>query len=220
MKSGFNRLHSLRMENDAARYAMEEMRPRFERMARRHENGTAPRAVVVYQLFQTPPDLAARMAELLDLKPGLRILEPSAGLGRLLDALRPHSPGEVVAVEQAADCARELFQQERQGVTIKQRDFLTTTPQELGLFDAVIMNPPFHLKADILHIKHAMQFLKPGGKLAAICMDGHLRADQLKPLSSTWEQLPASTFKESGTAVNTIILTIPFRARDGQAENK
>src|SRR4051812_21916652 len=123
MKSGFHRLHTLRMENDAAKYAMDEMRPRFERLAQRHENGTAPRAVAVYQLFQTPADLAAQLVSLLDLQPGARVLEPSAGLGRLLDAIKPHKPGEVVAVEMAADCARELFQQDRQGVTIKQRDF-------------------------------------------------------------------------------------------------
>ena len=30
-----------------------------------------------------------------------------------------------------------------------------------------LLNPPFHLRADIRHVLHAMQFLKPGGKLAA-----------------------------------------------------
>lgn len=204
----FNRLHALRMENDAAGYAMEEMRPRFQRIAGRHENGTAPRAVAVFQLFQTPPPLAARLVSKLGLRPGARILEPSAGLGRILDALQPFAPSEVVAVEMATDCAAELFRQERPGVTIKQRDFLTLTPDDLGAFDAIAMNPPFHMRADIRHIEHARKFLKPGGILAAICMAGQKREERLRPLARTWEPIEARAFKDTGTQVDTVLLTI------------
>jgi SAM-dependent methyltransferase len=196
------------MENDAAGFAMEEMRPRFLRMAGRHENGTAPRAVVVYQLFQTPPDVAACLIALLGLRPGARILEPSAGLGRLLDALQPYEPAEIVAVEQATDCAAELFRQNRERVTIKQRDFLTLTPAELGTFDAVVMNPPFHMRADIRHIEHALKFVKPGGTLAAICLDGHRRRATFAPRASKWVDLPAGTFKTEGTNVAACAFTI------------
>ncbi len=204
----FNRLHALRMENDAAGFAMEEQRPRFERMAGRHENGTAPRAVVVHQLFQTPPEVAARLVALLDLKQGQRILEPSAGLGRILDALKPFAPSEVVAVEIAPDCARELFTQDRQGVTIKQRDFLALAPADLGDFDAVVMNPPFTMRADISHIKHALQFVKPGGRLAAICMQGSQREQELRPLASEWIPLDPGAFKTSGTQIGAVMLMI------------
>lgn len=204
----FHRLHSLRMENDAAGFAMDELRPRFDRLAGRHENGTAPRAIAVHQLFQTPPDIAARLVGLLDLKPRARVLEPSAGLGRLLDALKPFEPSEVVAVDIAPECTGELFRQDRQGVTIKQRDFLAVQQAELGLFDAVAMNPPFHMRADIRHIQHALTFLKPGGRLAALCMGGYLRRETLEPLASTWIDLPAGTFKETGTGVSTALIVI------------
>jgi predicted RNA methylase len=203
-----NRLHALRMANDAARYEQQEMRPRFDRLAQRHENGTAPRAVVAFQLFQTPPDIAAQLVAMLELKPGARVLEPSAGLGRLLDALKPFAPSEVVAVEIAASCAAELFRQERAGVVLKKRDFLTVTPEEIGLFDAVAMNPPFHMRADIRHIEHARNFLKPGGKLAAICMDTPQRHAALRFISSQWVTLPASSFAETGTKIGAIMLII------------
>lgn len=196
------------MENDAAGFAMREMAPRFDSLAHRHENGTAPRAVVVYQLFQTPAEIAADLAQLLELKPGARILEPSAGLGRLLDALKPYNPAEVVAVENAADCAAELFRQDRERVTIKQRDFLTLTPDDLGTFDAVIMNPPFHLRADIRHIKHALSFVKPGGRLAALCMNTRHRIEELRPLASKWMDLPAESFKAEGTRIDACMLEI------------
>ncbi len=196
------------MENDAARFAMAEMRPRFDALRARHDNGTAPRAVVAFNLFQTPADIAAQMAKALDLKQGARILEPSAGLGRLLDAVTPYEPSEIVAVENAPQCAAELFNQNRPRVTIKQRDFLTLTPDDLGTFDAVIMNPPFHLRADIRHIFHARSFLKPGGILAALCMNTQHRTEQLKPIAATWEVLPDKAFKAEGTNISAAILTM------------
>jgi protein-L-isoaspartate O-methyltransferase len=205
----FHRLHTLRMENDAVKFAMDEQRPRFERMATRHENGTAPRAVSAYQLFQTPPELAARLVALLNLKPGQRVLEPSAGLGRLIEAIddaQPRCP--VVAVEVAAQLAAELFQKYQSGVTLKQRDFLTTQPAELGEFDAVAMNPPFHMRADIRHILHARTFLKPGGKLAALCLDTPHRSAALRGLCDHWEQIPAGTFRGEGTNVPTVLLRL------------
>ncbi len=208
MKSGFHRLHNLRMENDAAGFAMAEMRPRFDSLAHRHDNGTAPRAVVAYQLFQTPADIAAQLAAILNLAPGARILEPSAGLGRLLDAVMPYEPAEIVAVENAPQCAAELFAQDRPRVTIKQRDFLTLTLADIGTFDAVIMNPPFHLRADIRHIQHARSFLKQGGTLAALCMNTRHREEQLKPLAATWQELPDKAFKAEGTNISACLLTI------------
>ncbi len=200
--NAFHRLHSLRMENDEAGYRMAEQAPRFARLANRHENGTAPRAVSAYQLFQTPPDLAARLVALLGSP--VRCLEPSAGLGRLLDWLKC----EVVAVEHAPQLCAELFRQEREGVKILQRDFLTLTPEETGLFDAVAMNPPFHIRSDISHIRHALKFIRPGGTLAALCLDTPHREKALRHIASTWEQIPAGAFRAEGTGVACILLTI------------
>lgn len=203
----FNRLHNLRMENDSAKFAQDEMRPRFDSLKARHEAGTAPRAVSAFQLFQTPRELAARMVALSGVNRSSRVLEPSAGLGRILDAIKPHA-WDVTAVEMAANIAGELYRQERAEVEILQRDFLTLTPEETGLFDAVIMNPPFHVRADIKHILHALQFLKPGGVLVALCLDTIHREKALKPLASTWERLDCNTFAKEGTRVSTVLLKI------------
>lgn len=200
----FTRLRALRDDNEGHAALMAALRPRFAALANRHENGTAPRAVSAYQLFQTPPDLARRLVEAAEVRPGMRVLEPSAGLGRILDAL---PACEVVAVEMAPECAGELFRQDRQEVRILQRDFLTCTPDDLGLFDAVAMNPPFHLRSDIRHILHARQFLKPGGRLAALCMAGSHRERELRPLCTTWEPIPAGTFAKEGTRVETVLIT-------------
>jgi predicted RNA methylase len=206
--SAFNRLHELRMENDAVRYSMDEQRTRFERMRNRHANGTASRAVVVHQLFQTPVGIVSRMMGLVGDLAGARVLEPSAGLGRLLDgvaAMRPHS---VTAVEIDPKCAGELYRQDRDRVKILQRDFLSVSPDETGLFDAVIMNPPFTMRSDIRHIEHALKFVNTGGVLVALCMDTRHRVEALKDRSDHWEQIPAGAFKESGTGIATVMLRI------------
>lgn len=200
------RLHNLRMDNESVRYDMDEQRPRFDRMAHRHENGTAPRAVSAYQLFQTPKRVAEQLVATLDLKPGMRILEPSAGLGRILDALEPHKPSEVVAVEIAQQCAGELFAQNRERVTLLQRDFLMVQPEEIGLFDAVAMNPPFHLRSDLRHIEHALKFLKPGGRLASVVLNAPNRQAAIGGRVARWIDLPDRSFKESNTNVPTAIV--------------
>lgn len=206
--SALDRLRDLQIDTALAGATMAAMRGRFAALAQRHENGTAPRAVSAFNLFQTPPALAARLVALLDLRPGARVLEPSAGLGRILDALKPLQCAEVVAVEMAAACAGELFRQDRPGVTIRQRDFLACSPDELGMFDAVAMNPPFHMRDDVRHIEHAIQFLKPGGTLAALCMDTEHRCRAFQHQAATWEQIPAGAFSREGTKVPTVLLTI------------
>jgi len=231
--NGFHRLHNLRMENDAAGFAMQEMKPRFDRLAGRHENGAAPVAVSAYQLFQTPVPIAAQLAALLGLKPSARVLEPSAGLGRLIDAIlhpiqMPIAPAEeaeginggseggraeVVFVEMEPILCQHLWENypthnAAGEKTLYQRDFLTMKPAETGLFDAIIMNPPFHMRSDIKHILHALTFLKPEGKLAAICMEGPHREKALRPLASKWISLDPAAFKETGTHVQTAMLLI------------
>lgn len=200
---GFHRLHALRMENDEVRFRMDDMRDRFEGLRNRHENGTAPKAVSTWQLFQTPVLLAERMVSLLNLNGGERILEPSAGLGRILDALAPHSPSEVIAVENSKECCAALYAQERENVTILQRDFLTVA---IDPVDCVAMNPPFHMRADIAHILHARSLVRPGGSLVAICMDTHHREKALRHLCDIWDPLPSGAFSESNTKTATALL--------------
>jgi 16S rRNA G1207 methylase RsmC len=82
------------------------------------------------------------------------------------------------------------------------------SPDKLGLFDVVLMNPPFHMRADIKHIEQARQFLKPGGVIVALCMDTHHRETALRQLASTWQKIPAGAFKSEGTNIAAILLTI------------
>lgn len=198
-----HRLHNLRLGLDEISAEMAEQRPRFQALADRHENGTAPRVVSSFNLFPTPDSLAKRLVALLALSGRERVLEPSAGFGSLLR----HIPEtcETVAVEIAPECAGELFRG-FPDARLLQRDFLTVHPAELGAFDAVAMNPPFHMRADLRHVEHALEFLKPGGLLAGICMAGPKRETALRDRAETWETLKPGTFP--GTRVETILFTL------------
>lgn len=163
-------------------------------------------AVSAPQLFQTPRELAHRMAELAEIEPQHRILEPSAGTGAILNAIcHPHA--EVVAVELSHTLADRLRETQGEKTRVKQGDFLAMNG-DLGAFDRVLMNPPFQNGADIRHIQHAAGMLKPGGRLVAICANGPRQREALQPLASHWEDLPAGTFAAQGTQVNTALLVI------------
>lgn len=206
--TGRLRLRHLMEETEAAGEAMADVRPRFECLA---SDSSAPRAVSAFNLFQTPEPLADRMASLL--RPG-RVLEPSAGLGRLYRAVRYRTDSPVVLVEIAPQCCAELYRATAGDDVARliQGDFLEQTPEALGLFASVLMNPPFKMGRDVKHIAHARRFLAPGGRLVALCMNGPKQRAALRPMAEDsggwWEELPDGTFKSEGTRVDTALLCI------------
>lgn len=175
-----------------------------------------PEIEVTYadQFYPTPPDVAARMVELADIHGEQTILEPSAGSGNILYEIikyevihgKEWEPTQVTAVEVDSKLHMDISASGQAHTTI-QADFLKCNGN-LGTFDRIIMNPPFKNAADIKHIQHARALLNPGGKLVAICANGSRQQDQLKPLATTWEELPEDTFKSAGTGVRTVMLSI------------
>ena len=166
------------------------------------------RVVSAAQLFVTPAALAQRMVDLAGVDETSQVLEPSAGTGVIVQAIR--KTGAAITVyeinRELSEALQDLVQNNYQG------DFLAADYDQMGCFDAVIMNPPFANAADIAHIQHALRFLEEGGRLVAICANGPRQNRILKPIveaaGGLWEPLPAGTFKESGTNVNTVLLSL------------
>jgi predicted RNA methylase len=167
----------------------------------------------------------------------LEILEPSAGTGNLARACalaashgswewdsarreRVESPGaphghKVDCVEMQPELAAKLTDE---GIyrRVVCADFLRLRPEPR--YDRVVMNPPFDLQRDIDHVTHALKFLKPDGELVAIMSAGtefretakakafrKLVIDQMR---GRFTDLPAGSFAEVGTNVNTLILHV------------
>lgn len=205
----------LKQEATPARY---EPAPRNEFDAMKEQLRQGVQIVSAPQLFPTPASLAARMVRIADPKEGARVLEPSAGTGRILRAIREHAQQTLfgmnyarTAVEINSQLCSALRVSEDACAEILNRDFLECGA-ELGQFDAILMNPPFANAQDIAHIKHARAMLAPGGVLVAICANGPRQNEQLRPLvhacGGMWEPLPKGTFEESGTGVNAVLLTL------------
>lgn len=206
-QTGLLRLRHLQETTEAKAEGLAELRPRFERLA---DPASAPRAVQAWQLFQTPPNVADLAVGMLGPLDGCRVLEPSAGLGRLYRAVRKASTScECVLVEIAPDCAAELYR-ETEGddhTRLVQADFLECDAQRLGgLFDRIVMNPPFKMGRDIKHINHARGLLSPGGRLVSLCGAGPRQQAKLQTECDHWHPLPAGSFRTEGTNVETAIV--------------
>jgi predicted RNA methylase len=162
-------------------------------------------------LFPTPAALAARMVALADIRTGQAVLEPSAGTGRIAQAIKAAGV-EPVCIELNYSAAQLL---QARGYACEHTDFMTLEPGHL--YDRVVMNPPFSNGQDITHVCHAFYMLKPGGRLVAIMSEGTFyRSDKkavnfrawLDEHNGTSEQLLEGTFKASGTQVNARLVVI------------
>jgi protein-L-isoaspartate O-methyltransferase len=214
-KTAEERLRRLQVHTAASRARLDEQAAdpgaeAFEQLAAAAAAGV--QVVTAPQLFPTPLELATRMAELAEIEPGHRVLEPSAGTGNLVRAVFDAAPVHLVAVEinpKLAEGLRGSWQQVGQSsrIEIHCADFLECDG-DLGTFDRVVMNPPFANGVEIEHIRHAMKMLRPGGVLVALCANGPKQQSGLRSQANFWEDLPPGTFKEAGTKVNTALLVI------------
>lgn len=197
--TGRARLRGLLIDTSEARQTIDHERHRFDEL-----RGDSRPVVSSPQLFPTPPALARRVASIaISGKAGaLRVLEPSAGTGNLINAMAGDGLS-FVAVEISHELCDHLSRHTSADVRCK--DFLECNG-DLGAFDLVVMNPPFAGDGGIKHIEHARQFLKPGGRLVAIFANGPRQRAKLIPEADDWIDLPRGSFKESGTDVSAAIV--------------
>lgn len=189
-----------------------------------------PLAIRDFDLFPTPDEVRDRVIEAACLSRGyrdddraLRVLEPSAGLGNLaIAAINQGCDVTLVELEPARAAALSGLLNQR----VYRADFLQVSPEMTGLFDRVIMNPPFTGERDIDHVNHALKFLKPGGILVSVMSAGTEFRETKKAIAfrekvekmsaaSKWDRrqgvfrdLPEGSFREAGTNCNTVLLTV------------
>jgi SAM-dependent methyltransferase len=175
-----------------------------------------------FGFYPTPSRVVEGICENLNLEHGdpKTILEPSAGTGQIARYLardrgvfRAH---RVDVVEIQPDLAKAL-REEGLYRRVTCENFLTREAPVVGGYDVVVMNPPFDRERDIDHVSHAWKFLKPGGRLVSIMAAGIEFRETKKSRAfrafverygdsgwqGPWHDLPAGTFREAGTEVNT-----------------
>ncbi|TIR34681.1 MAG: SAM-dependent methyltransferase [Mesorhizobium sp.] len=167
--------------------------------------------------FDTPPLIVSLVIDVAEIEPGMVVLEPSAGIGKLASGAADEG-GTVYAVEIDKARAAKL---ETIAVAVIEGDFLTLDPDQFDQFDRVVMNPPFARQADIDHVRHAYKFLNPEGRLVSVMSAGvQFRQDRkavefrefVDMRGGSIDRLPEGSFEPSGTSVNTCIVVIPGEA--------
>lgn len=167
-----------------------------------------------FNFFPSPPAVVARLMELADVQSGMRVLEPSAGKGAIAYACA--GAGATVDCYELMEANFAALAGDARLGSVRNIDFLSQAPE--ASYDRVVMNPPFAKQADIKHVLHALRFLKPGGLLVSVMTasvafrDNNLTQDfrdLIRERGGDIEALPEGSFKESGTMVRTLIVTIP-----------
>lgn len=171
--------------------------------------------------FPTSPEVACRLVDFALVEAGHTVLEPSAGVGSLIDAvLKQHAEARVSYCElncYLLDVLR-LKYAGRHNVHFITRDFEELDVQGFETrFDRAILNPPFERGRDMEHVLRAYELLAPGGLLAAIVSEGGFcRQDKkaqafrkfLDNHDAATLTLPADSFKASGTRVSCSIVRV------------
>lgn len=172
-----------------------------------------------FQFFATPRELARKMASLIKPNKEMKILEPSAGDGALIQAFRNFHHASTCP--ESIDCfeimdlnvtkLKRVAAANLIGSDFMESDFLASQ------YDAIIANPPFTKNQDIDHIRKMFECLKPGGRLVTIASPSWTFGSQkkqaafrewLEELNATIEELPENTFKESGTGIRAMLIVI------------
>lgn len=172
-------------------------------------------------VFYTPTELSRKAAQALRLDhTGITVLEPSAGMGALAIAARDEAQADDERCSWAEITCLDILPKHvvelrALGFHAECADFLDEDPEPIGFYDRIIMNPPFAKHADARHFIHAMGFLKPGGRMVAIMSAAltfrttslyTLIRNEVERTGGSIEVLPAGSFKESGTMVNTALV--------------
>jgi SAM-dependent methyltransferase len=167
--------------------------------------------------FVTPHTLAKRMVDLAMIRPGMKVLEPSAGSGNIADAVRESHPSIKLDVIEFAQTLRDILT--AKGYVLQGYDFLKWPTDSEMQYDRIVMNPPFEHNQDIKHVQHAFKCLKPGGRMVSIMSPHWIFSEDRESVAfRDWfntvdgydEELPAGTFSNevTSTGVSSRLVTI------------
>jgi 16S rRNA A1518/A1519 N6-dimethyltransferase RsmA/KsgA/DIM1 with predicted DNA glycosylase/AP lyase activity len=147
----------------------------------------------------TPSWLAADMAALADITIHDRVLEPSAGIGAIVEALEVHAR-YITAIELNKKMFADLIDS-HPSVECLNTNFLCQKFD--NLFDRVVMNPPH--RNCVTHVSHAASQLAEGGRLVAL-LHAAYRDEICKILHDVrFYHLPRETFVIDNSYIEAVI---------------
>lgn len=167
-----------------------------------------------FQYFATPSKLADKLVYLANLKNHDTILEPSAGQGAIIKAIR-NVCDVVPDCFELMDVNRSILANTGLQYNLIGFDFLESPKQKK--YSKIIANPPFTKNQDIDHLKEMYTCLSNGGRLVCITSESWVNGSQKKQVDfRQWLddvnaeviEIEKGSFKESGTMVGGKIVII------------
>lgn len=179
--------------------------------------------------FPTPVKVVDKMIETANLKPDSIMLESSAGTGRILDEAKKvvNSVDNFVVIEMNGERQRILrdkgYKVDFNG-TFEDSLKDSETLKKIKNCDKVVINPPFKNDSDVKHLLISYMFCADNADAVSILQENSLYYDRqihrvFKEFLSligkdAYEivSLPAGSFKDELTTVDTVIFHIKKRA--------
>lgn len=158
---------------------------------------------------ETPEFVSKILFSNLSLNSNARLLEPSAGEGHIISYALKQNYSNIVGVEINSERFKVLKEKFKgEPVELFHGDYLS---QNIGLFDLIIMSPPFDQNQDIAHVNHAFSQLNSGGQLRAIVSFNHLNRhkdfyNMVKTYSEYEPVVLKNAFKEVGSSVKVVLI--------------
>ena len=153
----------------------------------------------------------------------MKICEPQAGIGNILDWLVLHFPEAHFTSHEINWNLVDILRMKNHQTTVV--DYLVT--ETVPCFDLIVSNAPFENDQAIDHFHHSLAQLKEGGRFIAIMPDSAFTGSGTKKVAfqqfveefaTHSEKLPARSFHESGTDVSSrfVVMDADDRERIGQ----
>src|SRR5574343_1836909 len=100
---------------------------------------------------------------------GLKVLEPSAGKGNIIDYLKDNGAKEVMFCEINKELAHICQSKAR----LLENDFLQVREEQISHIDLIVMNPPFSEWRK--HLEHAYKIAPDGCTIISLCNSDSVR---------------------------------------------
>lgn len=172
-----------------------------------------------FQFFPTPKKLVQMILSEINFFEGAKVLEPSAGQGAFLDELPKDKILKINCIELMPENCIILT---KKGYSPIEGDFLSDdliplNKSNLCEYDFIVANPPFSKNQDIDHFHKMYNMLKINGRMDVIVSPHFTYAKDKKGVKfkqfledsgATWQEINAGEFKESGTNIKTVWITL------------
>ncbi len=169
-----------------------------------------------FRFFATEDSLGDLLVSHADVQKRKSFLEPSAGDGALIKAIRRELPEAHIDYCELMEINQKKLRS-IDNTTFICADFLQFKTVSDSKYDCIIANPPFAKNQDIDHIEQMYSLLNKGGVLVSIASthwqtSGNSKETKfrewIKKVNAKVIQIPAGAFKKSGTIVATTMIII------------